>query len=116
MSVTNPLASFFGQTVSGTQQQPAQTNQANYMNQLGAGGAGAYYQYSGAAAQQQQAFNQAMAQQAIYNQGAQYDQKKIKLLEEERDLLLNNPGLQELAKNLAEAKEKYETFLALLRK
>ena len=101
MSVTNPLASFFGQAVSGTQQQPAQTNQANYMNQLGAGG-GAYYP--------------AALQQAMYNQASAFDNKKYKLIEEERDLLLNNPGLQELAANLAKAKEEYDTFLALLRK
>ena len=122
MSITNPLASFFGQTVSDTQQQPAQTNQANYMNQLGAGGAGAYYQYSGAAAQQQQAFNQAMAQQAMQNQYNQwqqsvnYGQKKLKLIEEERDLLLNNEGLRELAAIRDEANAKYQAFLALLRK
>ena len=107
MSITNPLASLFGGQATG--QTTTTTAQSSYMNQLGAGGAGAYQTYANQAAMQQAAL-----QQAMYNQA--FDNKRYKLLEEERDLLLNNPGLQELAKNLAEAKEKYETFLALLRK
>ena len=52
----------------------------------------------------------------IYGHSNQSEQKRYKLIEEERDLLLNNPGLQELARNVAKAKEEYDTFLALLRK